>query len=81
MVDAETKKLLLDLLGDCYADEIAHLKLRMIRDAQAPRFEALKETHPEIHADFMEARNGPHEILLTNRRARVSALIRLIEDT
>ena len=46
----------LDLLKDCHEDEIAHLELRMIRDAQAPRFEALKESHPEIYRDFMKAR-------------------------
>src|SRR5579871_4500701 len=61
----------LDLLTDCFADEIAHLRLRLIRDAQAPRFEALKETHPEIYRDFMAARTGPHESLLRNRRKRV----------
>ena len=38
------RELALDLLRDCFEDEIAHLTLRMIRDAQAPRFEALKES-------------------------------------
>ena len=57
------KNVLLKLLKDCFEDEIAHLELRMIRDSQAPRFELLKETHPEIYEDFMQARNGPHEVL------------------
>jgi hypothetical protein len=69
----------LDLLKDCYEDEIAHLQLRIIRDDQAPRFEALKESHPEIHAQFMEARNGPHEVMLKNRNKRVEKLRQLIE--
>jgi len=73
------KDILLDLLRDAFADEIAHLELRMIRDAQAPRFEVLKDTHPEIYRDFMAARSGPHEVLLCNRRKRVEALTALIE--
>lgn len=72
---------LLALLKDCFDDEIAHLELRMIRDAQAPRFEALKKTHPEIYADFMRARTGPHETLLKNRRKRVKVLTAIIEGS
>ena len=70
----------LDLLRDCFEDELAHLELRMIRDAQSPRFEALQESHPEIYADFMKARTGPHEILLRNRKKRVEVLTGLIES-
>lgn len=73
------KETLLSLLKDAFEDEIAHLELRMIRDAQAPRFEALKETHPKIYEDFMRARTGPHEILLRNRRRRVEVLTQMIE--
>ena len=69
----------LDMLKDCYADEIAHLELRIIRDDQAPRFEALKETNPEIYRDFMKARTGPHEILKNNRDKRVDLLKTIIE--
>ena len=78
-MQTEEKKILINLLKDAHADEIAHLQLRMIRDAQAPRFEKLKETHPEIYEDFMKARTGPHEILLKNRRKRVEVLTRMIE--
>jgi len=73
------KTILKDLLKDCFEDEIEHLNLRLIRDAQAPRFEALKESHPEIHKDFMAARSGPHEALLRNRRKRVKILTEMIE--
>lgn len=75
----DAKNIILDLLKDCHEDECAHLQLRMIRDAQAPRFEALRETHPEIYADFMKARTEPHEVLLRNRRKRVEVLTSLIE--
>lgn len=74
------KEIALNLLKDCFADEISHLELRMIRDAQAPRFEALKESNPEIYQDFMKARSGPHEILLKNRRKRVKILTGIIEN-
>lgn len=77
--EVKTKDILLDLLMNCHEDEREQLKLRMIRDAQAPRFKALKESHPEIYADFMKARTGPHEVLLRNRRKRVEVLTRLIE--
>ena len=73
------KEMILDLIKDCYEDEIAHLELRMIRDAQQPRFEALKESHPEIYKDFMRARSGCHEVLLRNRRKRVEKLTKIIE--
>ena len=73
------KEQILDLLKDSYADEVAHLELRIIRDAQQPRFEALRELHPEIYDDFMAARRGPHEVLLANRRKRVKALTMMIE--
>jgi hypothetical protein len=59
MVDI--KQIALDLLRDCYEDEIAHLELRIIRDAQQPRFEALRADHPAIYHDFVIARTGPHE--------------------
>lgn len=79
MLTEEEKKILIDLLRDAFEDEIAHLQLRVIRDAQAPRFEKLKETHPEIYKDFMRARIGPHEVLFKNRRKRVEVLTRWIE--
>lgn len=74
------KNTALDLLKDCFEDEIAHLELRIIRDTQAPRFEALEKTHPEIVMDFRKARTGPHEILLKNRRKRVEILTKYIEN-
>ena len=46
--DVDIRRVALDLLRDCYADEIAHLELRMIRDDQAPRFQALQATHSEF---------------------------------
>lgn len=70
----------LDLLRDCYEDEIAHLNLRIIRDNQAPRFKALEESHPEIYRDFMEARGVHHEILKRNRDKRVEQLKKIIES-
>lgn len=75
----EAKAILLNLLQECFQEEIAHLELRIIRDSQAPRFAALKKSHPEIHRDFMKARKGPHEILLRVRRKRISVLTELIE--
>ena len=77
----DIRQVALDLLRDCFEDEIAHLELRIIRDNQAPRFKSLKKSHPEIYRDFMKARTGPHEILLKNRRKRVEALRALIEET
>lgn len=71
----------LDLLKDCYEDEIAHLSLRIIRDNQAPRFKALQETNPEIYRDFMKARTGPHEVLKRNRDKRVNALKTIVETS
>ena len=81
MTNNDLKWVLLDMLRGHYADEIAHLELRMIRDRQAPRFEALKDEHPAIYADFVAARTGPHEVLLTNRRRREKILRELIEGT
>jgi DNA repair photolyase len=79
-LNKEEKEVLLSLLKDAYEDEIEHLRLRMIRDTQAPRFKDLEESHPEIYADFMKARTGPHEILLKNRNRRVEVLKLLIEN-
>lgn len=76
----DVRAVALSLLKDCFADEIAHLELRIIRDNQAPRFLALKETNPEIYDDFMKARSGPHEILLKNRRRRVKILTQFVEN-
>ena len=75
-----TSTALLALLRDAFAEEIEHLKLRLIRDAQEPRFAKLKESHPEIWRDFMAARNGPHERLHRIRRRRITALTRMIES-
>ena len=71
---------LLSMLQDAYAEEIEHLKLRLIRDAQEPRFAALQGSQPEIWRDFTEARHGPHEILHRIRRRRIKALTAMIEN-
>lgn len=75
----DIRKVALELLIDCFADEVAHLELRMIRDNQAPRFHALKDTHPEIYEDFMRARSEHHETLLRNRQKRERILKQIIE--
>jgi len=75
----QIKRIALGLLKDCYEDEIAHLQLRMIRDAQEPRFEAIKGEHPEIWEDFQKARIDCHEVLLRNRRKRETILRSIIE--
>ena len=75
----DVRHIAVDLLRDAFEDEIAHLELRIIRDDQAPRFEALKATHSEIFKDFMKAREGPHEVLLKNRRRRIEILTAIIE--
>jgi UDP-N-acetylmuramyl tripeptide synthase len=68
------KRRLMGLVKDCYEDEVAHTELRMIRDAQKPRFEALKNKYPEIYEDFMRAHVTVHEILRENRRKRLEIL-------
>jgi len=72
---------LLTLLQDSFSEEIEHLKLRLIRDAQEPRFARLRKSHPEIWRDFKTARNGPHEKLRKIRRRRIATLTRMIEGT
>lgn len=79
MITPNPKSVAYDLLEDCFAEELAHLRLRMIRDAQAPRFEALKETHPQIHADFMTARTDCHEVLKRVRVKRMKLLTAIVE--
>lgn len=64
-----------------HREEIAHLELRIIRDDQAPRFEALKESHPEISQDFEKARGGCHETLLRNRVERERILREIFVPT
>ncbi len=44
----DIRQIALELLRDCFEDEIAHLELRMIRDDQAPRFEKLRATYSEF---------------------------------
>ena len=44
----DIRRIALDLLKDCFEDEIAHLELRIIRDDQAPRFKKLRATHSEF---------------------------------
>ena len=76
----DIRHIAVDLLKDCYEDEIAHLNLRIIRDDQAPRFKALEVSHPEIYRDFMTARTVHHEILKKNRDKRIDVLRKLIEN-
>ena len=72
------KRRLMSLLKDCYEDEMAHTELRMIRDKQKPRFEALRKKHPEIYKDFMRAHMEVHEILRENRVKRIDTLDEMI---
>jgi len=74
------KRRLMGLVKDCYEDEMAHTELRMIRDAQKPRFVALKEDHPEIYRDFMRAHTEVHEILRENRQKRLEILDDIIQE-
>lgn len=76
---ADIRHTAIDLLKDCFADEIAHLNLRIIRDDQAPRFEKLRGSHPEIWKDFSAARGTHHETLLKGRRKRVEILTQIAE--
>ena len=76
-----TKASALVLLRDTYEEDCLHLELRIIRDAQAPRFEMIKAEHPENYADFIRARTGPHEVLLKNRRRRIVMLTAVIEGS
>lgn len=77
--DNTHKKIAYKLLADCFTEELAHLRLRMIRDAQQPRFEALKDSHPEIYEDFMKARTDCHDELKTIRAKRIETLTAIIE--
>jgi len=72
--DIKTREVAIQLLRMEYEDEIAHLRLRVIRDRQEPRFKAIKAEHPEIFKDFMLARTDIHETLLRNRRTRQEVL-------
>jgi len=74
------KRRLMALMKDCYEDEVAHMELRMIRDAQKPRFEALREDHPEIYKDFMRAHTEVHEILRENRVRRLEVLEDIVQE-
>ena len=80
MNKAEQNVLMQVFLG-CHDDEVSHMELRLIRDAQAPRFEELKDSHPEIYADLMYARTGPHEDLLQSRKERMINIVQLLEGT
>ena len=60
-------------------NEIAHLNLRIIRDNQSPRFESIKETHPEIWEDFNKARGVHHETLKKIRDKRINVLHSVVE--
>ena len=77
-MDREGKEELIDLLADTFDEEIMHLRLRVIRDAQAPRFKALHRKNRKIMADFVDARKI-HSSLLEIRRRRIKKLTELIE--
>ncbi|HUX61341.1 MAG TPA: hypothetical protein VMV32_08510 [Ignavibacteriaceae bacterium] len=74
------KRRLMSLLRDGYEDEMAHMELRLIRDAQKPRFEALRDKQPEIYEDFMRAHTEVHVILRKNREIRTQVLNEIIEE-
>ena len=78
MADAQ-RQVAYDLLVDCFQEELAHLRLRMIRDRQQPRFEALRDSHPDIYADFVLARTDCHEVLKDIRERRIAVLRRIVE--
>ena len=46
-MNREDKEELIELLHDTYDEEILHLKLRLIREAQAPRFKTLQKKESE----------------------------------
>jgi len=77
-VSGDIKATALVLLREAYEEECLHLELRIIRDAQEPRFEALAEDHPDIYADFMKARDA-HDRLRDIRHKRMKVLIAVIE--
>lgn len=77
-MDRADKEELIDLLADTFDEEILHLQLRLIREAQAPRFEALGKKNKQIMGDFVDARNH-HTNLLEIRRRRMKKLTELIE--
>lgn len=80
LADTLTPGRALALLRGAHKEERLHLALRLIRNAQQPRFKLIKDEYPEIYADFIRARTGPHEVLLKNRRRRVAMLTAIIEE-
>lgn len=79
-MSSDEKETLIGLLEDTFAEEICHLRLRLIRETQKPRFEALRQDIPEIHSDFLRAR-CVHDKLRDARRRRIEVLTKLIEGT
>ncbi len=77
-MDSATKEIMIGLLEDTFGEEICHLRLRRIREDQAPRFDALKAAHPEINSDFLKAR-AVHDQLRDARRRRIATLTKMIE--
>ena len=75
----DIKATALVLLRDAYEEECLHLELRIIRDTQEPRFEALANELPAIYADFMKARDV-HDRLRDIRHKRIKVLITIIEE-
>ena len=71
------KERLLELLEETFEEEICHLRLRLIRDAQEPRFE---KVGGKILEDFNNARSV-HDRLVKIRRYRIKLLTIMIEGT
>ena len=67
------------LLELCYEEEINHLRLRVIRDSQAPRFAKLAGEVPEIQEEFLAAR-VVHDDLKRIRTKMIGILTAHIES-
>ena len=75
---ADIKEIALELLRDCFNDEIAYLQIKMRKDKYIPQLEHMQRTSSELFEDIFSENSEAHELIETNKAKRIELLKSII---
>lgn len=72
------KQLALELLSDCFQDEVETLRIHVMKGELRPDLEHLETQFPELFQTLISEDTPSHEIIAKNRAKRIELLKQIV---